>query len=200
MSPWPPESQSTTLVSCHLGSQCLQPIIQWLACINCQAWSATKMPSLAFLWFVLAPLSTGSQSFGSATWQSILGLGLCSQSYVCAPDLCALVPASRDIAGLLGRAALVTSSPFSPLSQPSTQICRDSSMARDLSSQNFSFLMSRGAHSWCLCTSVRQLWDHPVAKWYVVLCSLALSFSLPFGTSLSLELMVLLHCLWCFPQ
>lgn len=58
MSPRPPESQSTALVSCHLGSQCLQPIIQWLACINCQARRAAEMPSPAFLWFALAPAST----------------------------------------------------------------------------------------------------------------------------------------------
>lgn len=195
VSPWPPESQSTTLVSCHLGSQCLQPIIQWLACINCQAWSATKMPSLAFLWFVLAPLSTGSQSFSSAIWQSSLGPGLCSPSCVCAPDLGALAPASWDVSGLLGPTALVMFSPFSPLSQPSMQICRDSSMTRDLSSplqeQSFNFLMSCGAPSWRLCASVHQLWDHPVAKCYVVFCSLVLSFRLPFGPSLSLVLMVL---------
>jgi len=87
VSPWSPESQSTILVSCHLGSQCLQPIIQWLACINCQACSATEMPSLASLWFALAPCSTGSLSFSLAIWHSGLGLGLCSLSYIHSPGL-----------------------------------------------------------------------------------------------------------------
>lgn len=60
------------------------------------------MPSLAFLWFALAPLSTGSLSFSLAIWHSSLGLGLCSLSYTCGPDLCALVLASWGVPGLPG--------------------------------------------------------------------------------------------------